>query len=134
MRSLRSIRVGITILLNVTDLVVVFFLVLGGWNATVSHPVTGYVAILFAPLLTYLSVGLWSKGEWRSISRIVLYGGAFLVVAVSAVVLLSLQAAPSEGRFVVYLALSVLLLNVLLSVVHFRLLAQERSSDRPQVA
>jgi hypothetical protein len=134
MRNWRSIRVGVAIVLNLTDLFVVFFLVLGGWNATVSHPVTGYVAIVFAPVLMYLSAGLWAKGHWRSLGRIVLYGGAFLVVGVSAVVLLSVHAAPSEGKFVVYMALSILLLEVLLSIVHFRLLMRERLSNRPQIA
>jgi len=129
MRNLHVVRVGIAILLNFTDLVVAFFLILGGWNATVSHPVTGYAAIAFATILLYLSVGLWTKGKWKRISRIVLYGGAVLIAGGSAIVLISTNTAPLEGRFVVYLVMSILLFSVLLSIVHFRLLEKEGPHD-----
>ena len=129
MMTLHSIRVGIAVLLNVGDLVVAFFLVLGGWNATASHPVTGYVAMVFGPILVYLSVGLWTNGTWRPITRIVLYGGALLALGVSAAVLIGARAVPSEERFVFYLGVSILFLSVLLSIVHFRFLGKERLCD-----
>jgi hypothetical protein len=74
---------SIAVLLNLVDLCLAGGLVLGGWNMTNSHPGTGFVTVLVAPFLLYLSVALWLKGRTAMITRIVLYGVVFLVSGVS---------------------------------------------------
>lgn len=122
------LRFGLGVLLNVIDLVVAFFLVLGGWNATNSHAVTGYSCMLLGPILLYLSSGIWTRGNWKLLSRIVFYGGALLGLGVSAAVLISVRAFPSVDGSVVYLLIGGLFTSVLLSILHLRLSRRESAA------
>ena len=63
--------------LSGTDLFFAFFLVLGGWNATVTHPFTGYACIALGALLLYLSSGIWRKRKIEVVLRLVFYWGPF---------------------------------------------------------
>src|SRR5437879_913388 len=87
--------VTLGILLNMTDIAAAFVLVLGGANMMNSHPTTGVIFIGSAPFLLYLSSGMWTKKNWKLISRLVLYAVVFLSVGVSAAVLTT-----TRGRFI----------------------------------
>jgi hypothetical protein len=120
-------KVGLGILLNLADIVVAFFLVFGGWNATVSHPMTGYISMAMAPILLYFSSGMWTKRNWQLISRLVLYAGSFVVSGVSTAVV-RIGHGPFPDDVVVYLVVSGLFVIVLLSALHLRLMT-ERAAD-----
>jgi hypothetical protein len=107
---------SIAVLLNLVDICVAAGLALGGWNMTNSHPVTGFVAVLFAPFLLYLSVALWLKRRKAMIIRIVLYGVAFLVSGVSFSILVFKHAISIDQRFLVFGA--TLLVIILVSALH----------------
>ena len=124
MGNTRKLRASVGLLLNVIDVIVAIGLLLGGWNTTSSHELTGYACLLLAPSLLYLSSGVWTRQRWKLISRIVLYGVAFLALAVSTTVLLSVRAFPSSGM-VIYLVIGLLFVAVLLSVFHFILSKRE---------
>ena len=113
------------VLLNLVDLCVAGGLVLGGLNMTNSHPGTGFVTVLFAPFLLYLSVALWLKRRKAMIIRIVLYGVVFLVSGVSFSILLFKPAASIDQTFLVFIATSLVI--VLLSALHFWLAFRESS-------
>jgi hypothetical protein len=119
----RPLRIAIGILLTATDLLTAFFLVLGGLNATVSHPVTGYVSVAAAPLLLFLSSGIWTKSRLKLIIRLFLYAGTFVALSVSTIVLVAAHAVPvSDNSWVMYLALGLFLAAVFLSAVYLRLI------------
>jgi hypothetical protein len=122
------LRFGLGVLQNAVDLVVAFFLVLGGWNATNSHAVIGYSCMLLGPVLLYLSSGMWTGGTWKLIGRTIFYGGALLALGLSATVLTSLHAFPTVDGDVIYLLIGSLFLAVLLSMVHFRLVRRESAA------
>ena len=124
MRNRVKVRSGIGLLLIVVDVIVALGLLLGGWNATSSHELTGYICLLLAPSLLYLSSGIWAKQRWKLLSRLVLYAVALLALAVSTAVLLSVRAFPSAG-IAIYLLIGLLLLAVLLSVLHLVLAKRE---------
>jgi hypothetical protein len=113
--------------LTLTDLTVAFFLLVGGFNATGSHPAFGFMSILLAPCLLYLTWGLWTQGEWKKVARIILYGGAFIITAISAVVLLATHSAPVDGRFVIYVAIAAFSISVALSSAHLFAYRRERT-------
>jgi hypothetical protein len=125
MKDLRMLVAIVSFLLNATDLLLAFFLVLGGWNMTNSHALIGYACMASGPLLLYLSFGIWTNENWKLVARIVLYAGAFLALAISATVLISVHAFPSVDGFVVYAVVAALFLATLLSIVHFRLVKRE---------
>ncbi len=85
---------------------------------------TGYICLLLAPSLLYLSSGIWAKQRWKLLSRLVLYAVALLALVVSTAVLLSVRAFPSAG-IAIYLLIGLLLLAVLLSVLHLVLAKRE---------
>jgi hypothetical protein len=111
---------SIRILLNLTDVLVAFVLIFGGWNASNSHPLTGFAMVVFAPLLLYLSSGMWTKDKWKLISRLTLYAGLFLVLGVSVAAEIIFHTFPSVDGYVVYIVLAALLVVVLLSVAQLR--------------
>ena len=119
-KSAVVLMVGLGILLNVTDLVVAFSLVLGGWNATNSHPLTGYITMAMAPVLLYLSSGMWTTQNWKLISRLVLYGGVFLVLAVSAAVFI-IRRVRFIDDFLTYVLVTGFFILALLSDIHLNL-------------
>jgi hypothetical protein len=121
----RASTVGLGILQNVIDIVVAFVLVLGGWNATNSHPFTGFMMVVFAPFLLYLSSGVWTKDTWKLISRLALYTGLLFVLGVSVAALLIFHAFPSVDGYVIYVVLGALLVVVLLSMAQLRLVRRE---------
>jgi hypothetical protein len=112
--------VSVRILLNLTDVIVAFVLVLGGWNATNSHPLTGFAMVVSAPLLLYLSSGMWTKDRWKLISRLTLYTVVFLVLGVSVAAEIISHTFPSVEGYVVYIVLAALLAVVLLSIAQLR--------------
>jgi hypothetical protein len=124
MRNTIKLRAGVGLLLNVVDVIVALGLLLGGWNATRSHELTGYACLLLAPGLLYLSSGVWTRQRWKLVGRLVLYGVAFLALAVSATVLLIVRAFPSAS-IAIYLLIGLLFLAVLLSVFHLILSKRE---------
>lgn len=122
------LRFGLGVLQNVADLVVAFFLVLGGWNATNSHAAIGYSCMLLGPVLLYLSSGMWTEGKWKLIGRVIFYGGALLALGLSATVLISVHAFPSIDGYVIYLLIGGLFLAVFLSMVHLWLVRRESAA------
>jgi hypothetical protein len=90
---------SIAVLLNLVDLCVAGGLVLGGSNMMNSHPGTGFVTVLCAPFLLYLSVALWLKRRTAMITRIVLFGVVFLVFGVSFSILTFKHAVSSKMRY-----------------------------------
>src|ERR1700719_4375989 len=109
MRNTIKLRASVGLLLNVVDVIVALGLLLGGWNATRSNQLTGYACMLLAPGLLYLSSGVWTKQRWKLVSRLVLYGVAFLALSVSTAVLLIVRAFPSPA-IAIYLLIGLLFL------------------------
>jgi hypothetical protein len=107
---------SIAVLLNLVDLCVAGGLALGGWNMTNSHPGTGFVTMLLAPFLLYLSVALWLKRRTAMIIRIVLYGVVLLVSGVSFSILIIKHAVSIDQTFLVFSATSLVI--ILLSLLH----------------
>jgi hypothetical protein len=125
----KAVRVTLGILLTTADIFVAFFLVLGGWNATNSHPITGYICMAFGPVLLYLSSGIWTKNQLKLAIRVALYAGAFVALGVSAGVLIAVHALPqTSDTGVFYIGIVVLLSAALLSGLHLRLVRQELSA------
>ena len=91
----------------------------------ISHALTGYACLLLAAGLLYFSSGLWTKQRWKLVSRLVLYGVAFFVLALSTTVLLRVGAFPSTTGVAIYLLIGSLFLAVLLSVFHLILVKRE---------
>jgi len=118
-------QAGLSVFLNAIDLLVAFVLVLGGWNATNSHPSIGYACITLGPVLLYLSSGMWTKDRWKLIIRAAFYAGAFLFIGGGAAVLIGNQALPLGGRWVVYLGILALFVTFLLSLFHYWLVKRE---------
>ena len=99
------------------DLFFAFFLVLGGLNATVSHPLTGYACVILGPVLLYLSFGVWRNRKLEVLIRLILYWGASVLVGGSVLVIaVGGRALPDDG-WVVVAVVGLLLLCATLSTV-----------------
>jgi hypothetical protein len=129
-RNTRVLRSGLGILQNVIDSVAAFFLILGGWNATNSNAVFGYLCMALGPVLLYLSFGMWTRGTGKLVGRIVFYGVALLALGLSTAILASVRGLPSVDRWVIYLVIGVLLGTVLSSLAHLRLVRQEVAATK----
>jgi hypothetical protein len=117
--------------LNAIDLFVAFFLVLGGANATVSHPITGSICMVMAPFLIFLSIGLWTASRQKLIIHAVLYWGAFSVLGVSIAVAIAVRALHnSEDTWVILGVVAVFFAAALFSTIEFRL-NRNTCSDPP---
>jgi hypothetical protein len=134
MRNTGRLRVCVGFLLCAVDAVVAMGLLLGGWNVTSSHALTGYACLLLALGLLYLSSGVWTKQRWKLVGRVAIYAVAFSGLAVSTVVLLVVRAFPSTtNSIVIYPLIGSLFLVVLLSMFHLILVKQEGHESPDQV-
>lgn len=86
MEALPASHALLNVSLNAIDLIFAFFLVLGGSDLTVSHPITGSVCLVLAPLLLFCSFAVWKESRWSFVAHAWLYWGAFGVLGVSVVV------------------------------------------------
>ena len=114
--------------LNAIDLFVAFFLVLGGANMTVSHPITGSICMLMAPFLIFLSIGLWTASRQKLVIHAVLYWGAFSIFGFCAGFLLVVGALlNAQDDRVVYGVITVFLVAAVFSTIQLRLKQSRRS-------
>lgn len=85
-----EVHILLRILLSATDIFCAGILLLGGLNATVSHPLTGYICAASSILLLYLSSALWRNRRREIVIRFILYatstlfiGGSFLLITLA---------------------------------------------------
>jgi hypothetical protein len=121
MRDSGVLRRGLGVLQNVVDLFTALALVIGGWNATNSHPIVGYSCMVLAAILLYLSSGMWTIGRGKLTARIVFYSAALLALGVSVAILSVFRALPATGRPVIFWGVGCLSVVVLLALIHLRL-------------
>jgi hypothetical protein len=121
------LRNSLGLVLNGIDILVAGVLALGGWNATNSHPMTGYIAMGMAPLLLYLSSGVWTRQTWKLITRLILYAGVFVMIVVISAA--SFFATLPDARFIYWLGAG-FLMSVLISATHFRLVRKTTKGEQ----
>jgi hypothetical protein len=111
----------VTLSLNGIDVFFAFFLVLGGWNLTVAHPMAGYACVLTGALLLYLSSSLWNKRKIQMVTRLVLYWGSSICIGASLLVIaVARRLALPVDIWIAFVVVIVLLVGAVLSTVHLR--------------
>jgi hypothetical protein len=121
MTHARAPYIILGVLLNAIDLFFVSILVFGGLNMMISHPVTGCVCVVLAPILLYLSTAVWTRKRLSLISRMLLYWGALAVFSVAVFSTGHLSHLSSDDWIANGLIL-LLLVAALSSTAHLRLL------------
>lgn len=119
-----NLRIGLGVVLNAADLLIAFFLILGGWNAVVVNPLVGYGSMLSGILLLYLSSGVWIGGEWKINFRLALYGSAAAIVLVSAASAVVRGGVRAQSP--AWVAVCLIFVILILSILHLRLSVQNR--------
>ena len=118
----KPFRVALGVLLNAVDLLVSFFLLFGGgFVVNERSAIAGYVSVGFGLVLIYLSTGMWTKGKWKLVTRLGLYGGTLCVVLVTLVSFVVVRHEPF-GKQTPLPSISVFLAaTVIFSSIHLRI-------------
>jgi hypothetical protein len=122
------------IFLNTVDVIGSFFLIVGGFNATVHSAIFGYLSVGMGVVLLYLTIGVWTKTKWKLVTRLSMYalGTSALLISFAYIVIVGRR---SLGElFPVPWILLILLTTVVASLIHLRLRAQgsKRREGHPQ--
>src|SRR5436853_7185543 len=117
----RPVSILLRIVLNATDVVTSFFLIVGGLNATLRSATFGYLCVGFGLALLYLSTGMWTKGKWKLVTRLALYVGTSCVVVIVLLSFLLVRHQPLGKQAPLPAVLLFLLISVALSAIHFRI-------------
>ena len=121
MNKTKALTFAFSVLLSGIDIFVAFFLLLGGWNLTNSHPVSGYICIGLGPTLFFLSWGLWTNRILKLIGRLALYWMAVALIGVSVFPhYFTKFAHRSSDDWIGYGTAVLILLTALLSTLHLR--------------
>jgi peptidoglycan biosynthesis protein MviN/MurJ (putative lipid II flippase) len=116
-----KLRTGLGVVLNVLDFLAAVFLIFGGGMIAGLHSTaTGYVSIGFGLVLIYLSTGMWIGGEWKLVTRLVIYVAALCIVLVVLVILVLVRHEPLAAQSPLPIVLFLFLTNVVLSIAHLR--------------
>lgn len=126
MEALPASHALLNVSLNAIDLIFAFFLVLGGWDMTASHPITGSVCLVLAPLLLFCSFAVWKESRLSFVAHVWLYWGVFGVLGVSVVVTTVAGALHFSGDWIIYLVVLILLVAAVLSAVRLRVVECDR--------
>lgn len=115
--------------MSAIDLVIALFLVLGGLAAISSHPIPGFISLVMAPFLIFLSIGVWTASRKQLAIHAVLYWGAFGVFGITVgVVAVAGALHNSEDKWVAFGITVVFLIAGLLSTIQLRHLSTRSSS------
>lgn len=120
MTSVKIAGIVFGALLNLMDIVVSFFLIWGGLNATNNSPMIGYATATAGVGLLYLSTGTWTGGKWKIITRLAAYIIASIILLIILVVLVLVDHETVSAQTPIPLILFLLMINDILSIAYLR--------------
>lgn len=124
-----GLSILVKLYLNGIDLCFAFFLVFGGLAAIDNHAITGSICVIMAPVLIFLSAGVWTADRQKLIAHAALYWAAFIIFGGSAGFLAAIGALRNAmDNSILFAVLTAILISALLSTIQVRHLSTRSSS------
>jgi hypothetical protein len=115
-------QIGLGAALNAVDVLVGVFLIFGGRMVVAERSVwTGYTSVAVGVFIIYLSTGIWAKGKWKQVTRLVLYAVSLCIVLITLLSFVIRRHEPLSAQTPLPAISALLAATIVFSIIHLRI-------------